>query len=62
MDQVGKTIQTTDDTTVFIDKFQKNSGVGVCTALQTRAGAVPKYQGTVEKKQSKNGTNECKFR
>jgi hypothetical protein len=62
MAQVGKTIQTTDDTTVFIDKFQKSNGVGVCTVLQTQAAAVRKYQGTVEKKQSKNGTNECKFR
>jgi hypothetical protein len=62
MAQVGKTIQTTDDTTVFIDKFQKNSGVGVCTALQTQAAAVQKYQGTAGKKQWINGTNEYDHR
>jgi hypothetical protein len=62
MDQVGKTTRITDDTTVFISRFLKNSGVTVCTALPQQADAVRKYQGTVEKKQSKNGTNECKFR
>jgi hypothetical protein len=62
MARVGKTTQTTDDTTVFIDKFQKNNGVGVCTALPMQAGAVRKYQGTAGKKQWINGIKEYDYR
>jgi hypothetical protein len=58
MARVGKTTLTSDVTTVFIDKFLKNSGAGVCTSLPQQAGAVQKYQGTVGKRQWINGTLE----
>jgi hypothetical protein len=56
--RVGKTTRITDDTTVFISKFLKNSGVTVCTALPQQVAAVRKYQGTAGKKRWINGTLE----
>jgi hypothetical protein len=56
--QGGKTTRITDDTTVFISKFPKNSGATVCTALPQQADAVRKYQGTAGKRQLINGTLE----
>jgi hypothetical protein len=56
--QGGKTTRTTDDTTVLVNKFQKNNGVTVCTALKQQADAEWKCQGTVGKKQWINGTLE----
>jgi hypothetical protein len=58
MARVGKTTLTSDVTTVFIDKFPKNSGAGVCTALPQQVAAVRKYQGTAGKKPWINGTLE----
>jgi len=57
--RVGKTTQTTEfEAIVLLDKFPKNSGVGVCIVLLVRVDVVLKCRQTAEKKQSKNGIKE----